>query len=304
MNTSGPKKNVKVDVVVQDYMDSLLADLFPDIQDEIEEPPQLHATDIDTVISEPDLQPPINIVEQGEALIPATAIPETLSAAPPNEALPERPLSSAESPAKAVEQVALSVTEEVPPVIGDLTIETPEVETPVIVPPEIAVEDVLTKTELIEERAYPNAPVWAQQAFDVLLFDVCGLKLAVCMESLGRIIKVEQELNQLIGRPPWFMGAYCENEQNLYVVDTAKFIMPEKGYDLAEQGFEFIIQLQRSHWSLACKEVYRTVRLQPDQVKWRSSEGKRPWLAGTVIEQMCALVHVDSLVELLENENK
>jgi purine-binding chemotaxis protein CheW len=301
MSTSGTKKSVKVDVVVQDYMDSLLADLFPDIQDEIEEPPQLHATDIVTLINESDLKPKIDVIEQDE---PSIVIPEVFSTAPPNEVLPELPKSSAELPVKALGQVALPVTEEVSPAIRDLSVEPPEVETPVIVHPDIAIEGVLAKSELIEERAYPNAPIWAQQAFDVLLFDVCGLKLAVCMESLGRIIKVEQELNQLIGRPPWFMGVYCENEQNLYVVDTAKFIMPEKGYDLAEQGFEFIIQLQRSHWSLACKKIYSTIRLHPDQVKWRSSEGKRPWLAGTVIEQMCALVHVDSLVELLENENK
>jgi len=45
------------------------------------------------------------------------------------------------------------------------------------------------------------------------------------------------------------------------------------------------------------------VRISPDQVKWRSTQGKRPWLAGTVIEHMCALIHVDSLVALLESEN-
>jgi len=44
------------------------------------------------------------------------------------------------------------------------------------------------------------------------------------------------------------------------------------------------------------------VRLEPDQVKWRSQQGKRKWLAGTVIEHMCALVHVDTLVEILESE--
>ncbi len=292
---SGPvsQKPVKVDVVVQDYMDSLLADLFPDIQDEIE-PPQpvaivdlLDATEVE--ITAQNAQAALK--EQDEPTAPCTPTPapsSTLSDAP--QPL-EQPQAITELASAPIEPVIAQVAEITLPI--EVRTEAPEVINP----------ETTVATESIEERAYPNAPVWAQQAFDVLLFDVCGLKLAVCMESLGRIIKVEQELNQLIGRPAWFMGAYSENEQSLYVVDTAKFIMPEKGYDLAEQGFEFIIQLQRSNWSLACKEVYSTVRLLPDQVKWRSSEGKRPWLAGTVIEHMCALIHVDSLVELLESEN-
>jgi purine-binding chemotaxis protein CheW len=154
------------------------------------------------------------------------------------------------------------------------------------------------------ELRYPKAPVWAQQAFDVLLFDVCGLKLAVPMESLGKIIKVEHETNQLIGRPDWFIGAYIDHEQHLYVVDTAQYIMPEKGFNLADDGFDYVIQLQRSKWTLACKKVHSTVRLEPDQVKWRSQQGKRKWLSGTVVDHMCALIHVDSLIDLLEAEVK
>ena len=108
----------------------------------------------------------------------------------------------------------------------------------------------------------------------------------------------------MIGRPKWFIGAYIENEQHLYVVDTAQYIMPEKGFNLAEDGFDYVIQLQRSKWSLACKKVHKTVKLQPDQVKWRSQQGKRQWLSGTVVDHMCALIHVDSLIDLLEAEAK
>lgn len=78
--------------------------------------------------------------------------------------------------------------------------------------------------------------------------------------------------------------------------------MPEKGFDLGEEGYDYIIQLQRTQWTLACKNVQTTVRIQPDQVKWRSAQGKRKWLAGTVVDHMCALLHVDSLVDLLEGE--
>ena len=256
-------KPVKVDRVVQDYMDSLLADLFPAV--ETEQPGERAIAEPQVAAESkaaPALKPLAELKPSPEAKAPPELmIPAEFKAPPEHKAPP------------AVEPAISAVTDDVPSLAqgGELT--------------------------------YPHAPSWAQQEFDVLLFDVCGLKLAVNMEALGRIIKVEHELNQLIGRPSWFMGAYTEAEQSLYVVDTAKFIMPEKGFDLSEVGFDFIIQLQRSHWSLACKEVYSTVRIQPDQVKWRSTQGKRPWLAGTVIEHMCALIHVDSLVSLLEREN-
>ena len=257
-------KPVKVDRVVQDYMDSLLADLFPAV--ETEQPGE-------RAIAEPQVAAESKAAPALKPLAELKPSPE--AKAPPELKTPAEPKAPPEHKAPpAAEPAITTVTDEVP-----------------------------SSAQGEEELTYPHAPSWAQQEFDVLLFDVCGLKLAVNMEALGRIIKVEHELNQLIGRPSWFMGAYTEAEQSLYVVDTAKFIMPEKGFDLSEVGFDFIIQLQRSHWSLACKEVYSTVRIQPDQVKWRSTQGKRPWLAGTVIEHMCALIHVDSLVSLLEREN-
>jgi len=294
MSTSQPYKPVKVDLVVQDYMDSLLADLFPEVETESvsEEPvielevaPELEATPEPKVQTEPKPAPQsvAPILDTSSPSLPEISTQPEQAKVVASPAIPETILA----PIK--EAVPAPVDEEVTP--NKVSEDEPHVEVSPNPPQEL------------EALPYPNAPPWAQQEFDVLLFDVCGLKLAVSMEALGRIIKVEHELNQLIGRPGWFMGAYTEPEQSLYVVDTAKFIMPEKGFDLNEVGFEYIIQLQRSHWTLACKEVYSTVRISPDQVKWRSTQGKRPWLAGTVIEHMCALIHVDSLVALLESEN-
>ncbi len=283
MSGSQPYKSVKVDLVVQDYMDSMLADLFPDV---VAEPVITEAVLAEPVISEPVLtEPVISEPVISEPVLAEPVIDEPVLAEPVPTITPPQLDTSA----------SVELKQAVPPPQSDISQPATDIEPKPVSLPDSAQE--------VEELKYPKAPQWAQQEFDVLLFDVCGLKLAVSMEALGRIIKVEQELNQLIGRPPWFMGAHTENEQSLYVVDTAKFIMPEKGFDLAQMGFGYIIQLQRSHWTLACKEVYSTVRIQPDQVKWRSNQGKRPWLAGTVIEHMCALIHVDSLVALLESEN-
>jgi len=310
------KESADVSAVVQEYMDSLLVDLFPDVESESTEPQVkaeeatqiAEATQVKQVVSEPIAQPTPETLE--------TKVKAKI------EVAPEAIVPKVEAP---TEQNVQTVVE---PAISEQTLETPAITQPAVSATEsienrlkqkLAEEEAKAEqaktTQIIEEPQahlkpvvkpeelrYPQAPVWAQQAFDVLLFDVCGLKLAVPMESLGKIIKVDHETNHLIGRPSWFIGAYNENEQNLYVVDTAQYIMPEKGFDLARDGFEFIIQLQRSQWTLACKKVYSTVRLEPDQVKWRSQQGKRQWLSGTVIDHMCALIHVDSLIDLLQAE--
>ena len=50
---------------------------------------------------------------------------------------------------------------------------------------------------------------------------------------------------------------------------------------------------------LAVHQVSRSLRLDPNEIKWRSHRGQRPWLAGTVIEHMCALLDVSELAELI-----
>lgn len=283
---------VKVKTVVKEYLDTLLADIFPDIDGDIEEDIDGGVAPEPVALEKPELTTP--------KVKPKAALEEIQSASSqvkeliqtPDDIVKSEPKTEATAPSVMedvkAEPVAIPVLQNDPP--PDLNVDT-------------NIQSAFEVSQEPEvELAYPDAPPWAQTSFDILLFDVCGLKLAVSMETLGRIIKVEHDTSQIIGKPDWFIGAYHESDQHLYVVDTAKFIMPEKGFDLAKDGFGYLIQLQRSDWTLACKEVYKTVRISPEQVKWRSQKGKRQWLAGTVIEHMCALVHVDTLIELLKEQ--
>ncbi|HEV8077548.1 MAG TPA: chemotaxis protein CheW, partial [Marinobacter sp.] len=52
-------------------------------------------------------------------------------------------------------------------------------------------------------------------------------------------------------------------------------------------------------WGLACDNVAQSFTLNPQQVRWRTSRSKRPWLAGTVIDQMCAMLDAQSMANLL-----
>lgn len=143
-------------------------------------------------------------------------------------------------------------------------------------------------------------PSWAAEPFECLLFDVAGLTLAVPLVCLGSIYALAgQTLTPLFGQPDWFLGILPSNSGNLKVLDTARWVMPDRYRDDFRQGLQYVISVQGYEWGLAVHQVSRSLRLDPSEIKWRSQRGQRPWLAGTVIEHMCALLDVAELAELI-----
>ncbi|HEX8591834.1 MAG TPA: CheW domain-containing protein [Pseudomonas sp.] len=143
-------------------------------------------------------------------------------------------------------------------------------------------------------------PAWAEEPFECLLFDVAGLTLAVPLVCLGSIYPLAgHDLTPLFGQPDWFLGILPSQAGNLKVLDTARWIMPDRYRDDFRQGLQYVISVQGYEWGLAVHQVSRSLRLDPSEIKWRSQRGQRPWLAGTVIEHMCALLDVSELAELI-----
>ncbi|MFJ7282382.1 CheW domain-containing protein [Pseudomonas sp. NPDC099000] len=143
-------------------------------------------------------------------------------------------------------------------------------------------------------------PAWAAEPFECLLFDVAGLTLAVPLVCLGSIYSLAgHELTPLFGQPEWFLGILPSQAGNLKVLDTARWVMPDRYRDDFRQGLQYVISVQGYEWGLAVHQVSRSLRLDPNEIKWRSHRGQRPWLAGTVIEHMCALLDVSALAELI-----
>ncbi len=148
--------------------------------------------------------------------------------------------------------------------------------------------------------AFDGQPSWAEEPFECLLFDVAGLTLAVPLVCLGTIYPLhDQELTPLFGQPDWFLGILPSQSGNLKVLDTARWVMPDRYRDDFRQGLQYVISVQGYEWGLAVHQVSRSIRLDPSEVKWRTQRTQRPWLAGTVIEHMCALLDVAALAELI-----
>lgn len=137
--------------------------------------------------------------------------------------------------------------------------------------------------------------------FQVLFFNVAGLTLAVPLVSLGGIVKIER-ISHIIGRPNWFKGVQTHRDAKLNVVDTCAWVMPEKySQELAESiDYQYLVLLEDSEWGLACESLVNAVKINKSHVNWRDKPGKRPWLAGVVKEQMCGILHVQALIEMLD----
>ena len=89
------------------------------------------------------------------------------------------------------------------------------------------------------------------------------------------------------------------------MLDTALCVMPERYEATFRDDLQFVISIHGFEWGLACHELLKSVTLEPDDVKWRSKRGKRPWLAGTVVDQMCALVDTSGFHNVIRQaENK
>ena len=79
-----------------------------------------------------------------------------------------------------------------------------------------------------EEEPQPDAmSEYMEDDFQALFFKVAGLTLAVPLKSLGGIHQVGK-ISPLMGKPKWFKGIMTEREDKLQVVDTARWVMPEK----------------------------------------------------------------------------
>ncbi|MES2819717.1 MAG: CheW domain-containing protein [Pseudomonadota bacterium] len=264
--------------VLQSYLDGLLQDAA----EELAQADTFSLDEFEAAVLEEQVrdarQAPAAVPRRAPAPVAAVPLPRQALAEPPPVRLPTllMPLSL---PALAPE----------PPPLEPL---------PVAAPP---VAEVAPQMEQVVARPLLGGrPDWAQESFECLLFDVAGLTLAVPLVCLGTIYPLAgQELTALFGQPDWFLGILPVPSGNLKVLDTARWVMPERYRDDFRDGLQYVISVEGYEWGLAVHQVSRSIRLDPSQIKWRSQRTQRPWLAGTVIEHMCALLDVGVLAELI-----
>jgi purine-binding chemotaxis protein CheW len=174
---------------------------------------------------------------------------------------------------------------------------TAPVQTPVVVEEEPVVPEA--SATLAVAPAAEGLPDWATSRFQALLFEVAGLTLAVPLVKLKGVVPNDQGCTPMPGHSSLFLGVVPYQGLQSKVVDTASFVLPaDRAAQLSEDASERMQQLvmiDNGRWALACNRIGDVIDLNSDDVKWRGSNSKRQWLAGTVIERMCALLDIDQL---------
>ena len=165
--------------------------------------------------------------------------------------------------------------------------------------PEVVLEP---QPEPIEQKIeIPDEP------FQVLMFKVAGLSLAVRLVELNGVLEWDENaLTEMPGHSPFFLGVIQYLGKSIPIVDTARLVFPadklislsaDKPYERVKR----IVLIDDGKWGLACDEIAEVVDLNAESVKWRENRSKRKWMAGTVIEHMCALVDAAGFSEMLDD---
>ena len=161
-------------------------------------------------------------------------------------------------------------------------------------PQQLAQERMAKKLEAIAAE-WKNVDLGEQ--FQVLFFLVQGVRFAVPLIDLGGIFECEK-ITQLFGKPSWFMGITDVRGDKINIVDTLRWVMPE--IKDSPDKYPYLISLGNTDWSIGCDILEGNRTLNKSQVKWREIPGNRPWLAGIVTSDKCAVLHVQSLIALFE----
>ncbi|MDH5183370.1 MAG: chemotaxis protein CheW [Gammaproteobacteria bacterium] len=227
-------------------------------------------------------------------IAPVTASVEPVASAPVVEVSEPERLPSME-PVFATEAVVET---------GPMVEIQPAIEPVEVVIPEVDSTIAVAEAQQVETQSqWEGRPEWAGESFQALLFKLSGLSMAIPLIELDGILEWPDSLTELPNRSPWYLGLLDNRGKTLPVIELAQLVLPQKLRDkhVVESGAALnrIILIGDSNWGIACDSVSEVVTLQPDEVRWRSSRTKRKWLAGTVIDHMCALLDAEGLVDLL-----
>ncbi|AUM14386.1 chemotaxis protein CheW [Ketobacter alkanivorans] len=299
-----------VDRVIYDYLDEMLHD--PAADEPVSSnlpvrrvvPDNVAHFDISKkkypVASAPVKQPSAMVVDKKESMPysvmdrPALLSESLLRIAPETPAVKPKEVAPVDTTPESIPEAKVSMPAQKP----DPVVEPVEAEIEPDDPQDSALEGVDIKGQ--NQWCANGRPVWAQSRFECLIFNVNGLKLAVPLITLGSVHQIDRKFNALPGQFDWFLGILqTPSAGNIKVLDTGLCVMPERYDPASRSSLAYVITIHGYSWGLACHQVERSITLEPDQVKWRSQRGKRPWLAGTVVEYMCSLVDTDGFQEII-----
>jgi len=224
-------------------------------------------------------------------------------------------MSDKEMPVLVTQQKALTQY------LDSLLMEIPE-EAPVAVVEELVVApviDPLVEVEVIDtvqvqavkvpgdDESDSQVPDWGAPSFKALFFNVGDMTLAAPLEKLGGILTECDDIKVMPGNSTRYLGVLVHCGKTIRVVDFDNLVAELSGEPLTPPASEVsppncIILTEGGRIGIACRAVAKVEEIDASDVRWRIGTTKRPWYRGIVVDKMCALLDIDALLSLLNED--
>ena len=145
----------------------------------------------------------------------------------------------------------------------------------------------------------PEIPEWAEAPFQVLMIRVRGVNLGVPLHYLDSIVRWNGQATSIPGQPGWQPGLYLHKAQSVALVNLARLIMPERDLASGAASSGYLLLVGHSRWGLICDAIQRPRLLRAADVRWCRSRQFRSWSHGIIIGDLCVLLNINALLELM-----
>ena len=146
--------------------------------------------------------------------------------------------------------------------------------------------------------ALPEEAAALGAEINCILLDMHGLKLAVPFDKVEGALQLE-DLSLMLDGPDWIIGRFGADPAWTRIVDTARWLIPER-YKPEYSKYSEVIILKGRRWALACDELVKSVRIRTAEINFHKDKQHRSWLLGTYMPERCAILDIEQL--LLEFE--
>jgi purine-binding chemotaxis protein CheW len=162
-----------------------------------------------------------------------------------------------------------------------------------------------TRLETAEDQAdtttsdlvLPAVPDWAETPFQLLRFELNGVKLVIPLMSLTGIIPLDGPLSHLPGQPAWSLGVMMNRDTKVVAVDTRRLLMPDGKFEAP--SYSHLLLFGEGDRGLAVDAIGDTVTLEKEAIRWRGEVANQPWYGGILIQELSVLLDIDGVLGML-----
>ncbi|MCP4283753.1 MAG: chemotaxis protein CheW [Gammaproteobacteria bacterium] len=160
-------------------------------------------------------------------------------------------------------------------------------------------DEFIAEQDPLAAAASSGMPGWAEAPFQILMFRVCDVNLAVPLNELDGIARWNGKSTPIPGQPDWQLGLFLHQQKKISLVDLTSLIMPERAATENEEKASYLLLVGGARWGLLCNSIQRPGLVRADNIRWSQSWGKRRWSHGIIIENLTVLLNIDALLMML-----